>query len=156
MSTAPTRRSRWRRTRADPATSSPSSTPTSAPACGICAGSCPSSTPFRRRETLITGIDMPQLPVNALRQQLEQALAQLAGRTRIVVFSCARGAQGSPLAGADTAVIELMCTGMLPPAFVEYALRGGADGVAGERLPRRRLRFPPRRSLDQRAPARRA
>jgi ferredoxin len=54
--------------------------------CGICAGSCPSSTPFRRRETLITGIDMPQLPVNALRQQLEQALAQLAGRTRIVVF----------------------------------------------------------------------
>jgi coenzyme F420-reducing hydrogenase delta subunit len=34
-----------------------------------------------------------------------------------------------PLAGADTAVIELICTGMLPPAFVEYALRGGADGV---------------------------
>ena len=97
--------------------------------CGICAGSCPSSTPFRRRETLITGIDMPQLPVNALRQQLEQALAQLAGRTRIVVFSCARGARATPLGGADTAVIDLICTGMLPPAFVEYALRGGADGV---------------------------
>jgi coenzyme F420-reducing hydrogenase delta subunit/ferredoxin len=97
--------------------------------CGICAGSCPSSTPFRRRATLVTGIDMPQLPVNALRQQLEQALEKLSGRTRILVFSCARGAQAMPLAGADTAVIELICTGMLPPAFVEYALRGGADGV---------------------------
>jgi coenzyme F420-reducing hydrogenase delta subunit len=33
------------------------------------------------------------------------------------------------LAAVDTAVIGLICTGMLPPAFVEYALRGGADGV---------------------------
>ena len=98
-------------------------------ACGICAGSCPSSTPFRRRETLRTGIDMPQLPVDALRQQLEQALARLAGRTRIVVFSCARGADAKALTTADTAVIDLLCGGMLPPAFVEYALRGGADGV---------------------------
>ncbi|WP_300335179.1 hydrogenase iron-sulfur subunit [Accumulibacter sp.] len=97
--------------------------------CGICAGSCPSSTPFRRRETLITGIDMPQLPVDTLRQQLEQALARLAGGTRIVVFSCARGADARGLAAADTAVIDLICTGMLPPSFVEYALRGGADGV---------------------------
>jgi hypothetical protein len=43
----------------------------------------------------VTGIDMPQQPVNALRQQLEQALAQLAGRTRIVVFGCARGADAA-------------------------------------------------------------
>ncbi|MCP5228812.1 hydrogenase iron-sulfur subunit [Accumulibacter sp.] len=99
-------------------------------ACGICAGACPSSTPFRRRETLLTGIDMPQLPVDALRRKLEQTLAQLDGRTRIVVFACARGAAaGKTLAAADTAVIDLICTGMLPPAFVEYALRGGADGV---------------------------
>jgi coenzyme F420-reducing hydrogenase delta subunit len=90
--------------------------------CGICAGSCPSSTPFRSRETLVTGIDMPQLPVNALREQLE-------GRTRIVIFACTRGAEAGPLAAVDTAVIGLICTGMLPPAFVEYALRGGADGV---------------------------
>ena len=25
--------------------------------------------------------------------------------------------------------MNLMCTGLLPPSFVEYALRGGADGV---------------------------
>ncbi|HNF92707.1 MAG TPA: cytochrome b N-terminal domain-containing protein, partial [Accumulibacter sp.] len=98
-------------------------------ACGICAGACPSSTPFRRQEALTTGIDMPQQPVNALREQLEQALAQCSGRCKIVVFSCTRGADASALAAADTAVIPLLCTGMLPPAFVEYALRGGADGV---------------------------
>jgi coenzyme F420-reducing hydrogenase delta subunit len=26
-------------------------------------------------------------------------------------------------------VFSLMCTGLLPPSFVEYALRSGADGV---------------------------
>jgi coenzyme F420-reducing hydrogenase delta subunit/ferredoxin len=97
--------------------------------CGICAGSCPSSTPFRRQEKLVTGIDMPQQGVNALRQQLETQLAQLNQGTRIVVFGCARGADIKALAAPDTAVISLICTGILPPSFVEYALRGGADGV---------------------------
>ncbi|MCM8597212.1 MAG: hydrogenase iron-sulfur subunit [Candidatus Accumulibacter sp.] len=97
--------------------------------CGICAGSCPSATPFRKRDTLVSGIDMPQQPVQALREQLEGALAGLGGNSRIVVFSCARGADASSLAAVDTAVIPLLCTGMLPPAFVEYALRSGADGV---------------------------
>lgn len=97
--------------------------------CGICAGSCPSSTPFRRQERLVTGIDMPQKAINDLRQQLEEQLAQLVGRTKIVVFGCNRGANARLLAASDTAVINLLCTGALPPAFVEYALRGGADGV---------------------------
>ena len=77
----------------------------------------------------MTGIDMPQQTVNDLRQQLEAQLAQLEGRTRIVVFGCKRGANARLLAASDTAVISLLCTGALPPAFVEYALRGGADGV---------------------------
>lgn len=97
--------------------------------CGICAGSCPSSTPFRRQEQLVTGIDMPQQSVDDLRRQLEAQLAQLSGRTKIVVFGCARGAHAKALAAPDTAVINLICTGILPPSFVEYALRGGADGV---------------------------
>lgn len=97
--------------------------------CGICAGACPSSTPFRRQERLLTGIDMPQQTVNGLRQQLEDALAGLQGRSRIVVFGCDRGADTRALAAPDTAVISLMCAGILPPSFVEYALRGGADGV---------------------------
>ena len=77
----------------------------------------------------MTGIDMPQQTVNSLRQQLEGALARLEGRSRIVIFGCERGADARALAAPDTAVIGLMCTGILPPSFVEYALRGGADGV---------------------------
>jgi coenzyme F420-reducing hydrogenase delta subunit len=97
--------------------------------CGICAGACPSSTPFRRQEQLVTGIDMPQQGVNALRLQLEEQLAQMSGRTKILIFGCARGANSGALSAPDTAVISLICTGILPPSFVEYALRGGADGV---------------------------
>lgn len=97
--------------------------------CGICAGSCPSSTPFRSQERLVTGIDMPQQPVDVMRQQLEAKLAQLSGRTRLVVFGCDEGADVSAVAAADTATLSLICTGMLPPSFIEYALRSGVDGI---------------------------
>jgi coenzyme F420-reducing hydrogenase delta subunit len=33
------------------------------------------------------------------------------------------------LAGDDIVAISLICTGMLPPSFIEYALRDGAAGV---------------------------
>ena len=45
--------------------------------CGICAGACPSSTPFRSVVALATGIDMPKAPIDALRAELEAALARL-------------------------------------------------------------------------------
>ncbi len=100
--------------------------------CGICAGACPSSTPFRSVAELLTGIDLPQAPMHALRAALEAGLARLAaqprgGPRRIVVFGC-----GAALARADdacTAAIPLLCAAQLPPSFVEYALRAGADGV---------------------------
>ncbi|MBE0620790.1 MAG: hydrogenase iron-sulfur subunit [Burkholderiales bacterium] len=97
--------------------------------CGICAGACPSSTPFRSTAELVTGIDMPQMPIGALRQDVERGLAQLEGRNGIVVFGCDQGASLSRLVGEDLARFSLICTGMLPPSFVEYALRGGAAGV---------------------------
>lgn len=97
--------------------------------CGICAGSCPSSTPFRSQQTLVTGIDMPQLPLDALRAELEARLAALTGQTRVIVFGCAHGAPTDSLNASDTAAMTLICAGMLPPSFVEYALRTGADGV---------------------------
>lgn len=97
--------------------------------CGICAGSCPSSTPFRSQQTLVTGIDMPQLPLDALRAELEAKLAALTGKTRVIVFGCTHGAPTESLNASDTAVMTLICAGMLPPSFVEYALRTGADGV---------------------------
>src|SRR5689334_13714738 len=98
-------------------------------ACGICAGACPSSTPFRSVEALATGIDLPQHPINALRTALERALAGLRGTPRIAVFGCDCATSVAPLRGADTAALSLVCSAMLPPAFVEYALRNGADGV---------------------------
>jgi coenzyme F420-reducing hydrogenase delta subunit len=97
--------------------------------CGICAGSCPSSNPFRSAAELVTGIDMPQLPIGELRRALDGGLAQLEGENGIVVFGCDQGANVASLAGKDLASFSLICTGMLPPSFVEYALRGGAAGV---------------------------
>ena len=97
--------------------------------CGICVGSCPSSTPFRSAEELATGIDMPASPIGVLRGRMAQALAALHGKHRIVVIGCDHGARVATLAGPDVAPFSLVCTGMLPPSFVEYALRGGAAGV---------------------------
>ena len=97
--------------------------------CGICAGACPSSTPFRSVRELVTGIDMPQLSVQALRLRLQQGLAASSAERPIVVFGCDHGAPVQALAGADVVPLNLLCTGMLPPAFVDYALRDGAAGV---------------------------
>lgn len=97
--------------------------------CGICTGACPPSTPFRSVETLTPGIDMPQSPIGALRAQLEARLAAMGGDHRIVVFGCDHGARASTVEGTDVAAFSLLCTGMLPPSFVEYALRRGATGV---------------------------
>ena len=102
--------------------------------CGICAGACPSSTPFRSAAELVTGIDMPQLPVGVLRTRLRQALAaqRAAGATHpLVVFGCDHGAPVARAAAgnADTSYFSLLCAGQLPPSFVEYAMRDGAAGV---------------------------
>ena len=97
--------------------------------CGICVGACPSSTPFRSLERLATGIDMPQQPIDAVRQRLHDGLAALPGPRRYVVFGCERGANVASVEAGDVHAAGLVCTGMLPPSFVEYALRHGADGV---------------------------
>jgi len=97
--------------------------------CGICAGACPSSTPFRSVEELVTGIDMPQQPVDALRRELAARLARLEAAPRAVVFGCTEAFDVRALEDARTCAISLLCTGMLPPSLVEYALRSGADGV---------------------------
>ena len=97
--------------------------------CGICAGSCPSSTPFRSVAALATGIDMPQLPVDGLRQALRAKLRRIKGNTKVAVFGCDHGAAVAALDAPEVAAFSLICTGMLPPSFVEYALREGAAGV---------------------------
>ncbi len=98
-------------------------------ACGLCAGACPSSTPFRSAQQLVTGIDMPQRPVDTLRQDLRQELQACRADFPLVVFGCDHGAQLAALAAPDVCRFSLLCTGQLPPSFVEYALRDGAAGV---------------------------
>jgi coenzyme F420-reducing hydrogenase delta subunit len=106
--------------------------------CGICAGACPSSTPFRSGATLVTGIDMPQLPVDALRARLEHALAD--GKT-LLVFGCDHGAPLEALRAPDVAAWRLPCVAQLPPSFVDYALRAGARGVLVARCPEHDCEF---------------
>ncbi len=99
-------------------------------ACGICAGSCPSSNPFRSsRSELKTGIDMPQLPVDEMRSETRQAIDAMSGNINIVVFGCEHGLNVNRLDSADTKGVKLICSGMLPPTLVEFALKHGADGV---------------------------
>lgn len=97
--------------------------------CGICAGACPSSTPFRGMERLVTGIDMPQLPVDVLRTDLRQGLVAARAAPAVVLFSCEHGAPSGVDLGPGVQVHPLLCAGQLPPSFVEYALRDGAQGV---------------------------
>jgi quinol-cytochrome oxidoreductase complex cytochrome b subunit/coenzyme F420-reducing hydrogenase delta subunit len=97
--------------------------------CGICAGACPSSAPFRRAAGLPTGIDLPHRTIGDVRARLDDGLSRMRGAARVVVFGCECAADVRALAGPDVMVVTLPCTGMLPPTFVDYALRVGADGV---------------------------
>ena len=98
-------------------------------ACGICVGACPSSTPFRRIEEIVSGIELPDAPIVSLRRELQQRLAGLRGSEQIVVFCCRQAAEFEALTDHSTAVIALECVGMLPPSFIEYAIRLSAVGV---------------------------
>jgi ferredoxin len=94
--------------------------------CGICVGSCPSSTPFRRTAELRTGIDLPDLPLQALREQTERVAAALTGPARVLILACQHGAAAAHAGGA----IKMPCVGMIPPSLIDYVLsRGLADGV---------------------------
>ncbi|MCW8855610.1 MAG: hydrogenase iron-sulfur subunit [Gammaproteobacteria bacterium] len=99
-------------------------------ACGICAGSCHSSNPFRHsQQELVTGIDMPQSPVNDIRNNVESAIAELKGENKIIVFGCDNAIEFSGLKSSNIAVVSFFCVGMIPPTMIEYALKKGANGV---------------------------
>ena len=97
--------------------------------CGICVGSCPFSMPFRSG-TLVSGLELPGLPLAVVRAETDRALATLHGSSRLIVYGCDHGLDVSALRSRAVAAISLPCIGMLPPAFVDYALRDGrAQGV---------------------------
>lgn len=97
-------------------------------ACGICMGSCPSSTPFRRSDELVTGIDLPDLPLVRIREQIVAGAAAPGPRPRVLAIGCDHGA----LADADAdSTLTLPCVAMAPPSLIDFALgRGLAEGVA--------------------------
>jgi len=105
--------------------------------CGICTGACPSSNPFRhattlpfgRFETLKSGIEMPQWNVNLVRRQIEHALSDSVAEKRILLVGCVHGVDIRACDMDDVVPLSVPCIGMLPPAFVEHALRQGAAGV---------------------------
>jgi len=101
--------------------------------CGICAGACPSANPFRRGERLVSGIDLPWLTVGSLRDEFDAALAQWpAGNASdgpLAVVCCQYGAGLGASAPPGVLALGLPCAGLLPPSFVDYALRAGARGV---------------------------
>ena len=99
-------------------------------ACGICAGSCPASNPFRSsREILKTGIDMPQLPVDEIRRLTRETIEAMQSDLKIIVFGCEHGLNVERLNTSEIRGLRLLCSGMLPPTMVEYALKQGANGV---------------------------
>ena len=99
--------------------------------CGICVGSCPTSMPFRRKSDLVPGIDMPQLPISALRDKVHKAVERLDGDARVFVFGCEHGVRADKLMSDRCTGLDLPCAGMLPPSFVDYILsKNLADGVA--------------------------
>jgi ferredoxin/coenzyme F420-reducing hydrogenase delta subunit len=96
-------------------------------ACGICMGACPSSSPFRRSGDLITGIDLPDRPLAALRAEVIQASGETVAPGRVLTLACAHGAAAGDAPGR----VVLPCVAMAPPSLVDFIIsRGLAEGVA--------------------------
>lgn len=99
-------------------------------ACGICAGSCPSATPFRHVEELVSGIEIPDYPIDRLREQALRKIATLRGAARVMVFGCDHALPIGQIESEGVAALSLPCAGMLPPSFVDYIARQDTvDGV---------------------------
>ena len=97
--------------------------------CGICVGSCPTSTPYRRATAIVPGIELPEHRISGLRERTIEAAERFNGDARVLVYACAHAGAES-LQGADAQVLTMPCVGMLPPAFIDFALsRDLADGV---------------------------
>jgi ferredoxin/coenzyme F420-reducing hydrogenase delta subunit len=98
--------------------------------CGICVGACPTATPFRSMDRLATGIELPDRPLAQARERLRAGLAADPGA--LVLFGCEEGADVGRCAGRGVVALALPCSAMLPPSFVEFALRcGAADVIVG-------------------------
>ena len=98
--------------------------------CGLCVGACPSATPFRRRSRLSPGIDLPEIPIAALRGRAIETAGAIQGPARILVFGCRHGVRLDHVVESGVGVMVLPCIGHLPPSFIDFLItRGWVDGV---------------------------
>ncbi len=98
--------------------------------CGICTGACPTSTPFRRRSKTISGIELPEMPIAAMRDKLLETVAGLTGDARILVIGCKYSAELPEGEVPGAVKMNINCVGMLPPSFIDFALsRKLVDGL---------------------------
>ncbi len=99
-------------------------------ACGICVASCPTATPMRSAEDFVAGIELPERPLAALREEVRQLASRLQGETRLIVVTCGHGAAVTGSVDEGIATIQLPCVAMLPPPFIDYIVsRELAAGV---------------------------
>ncbi len=98
--------------------------------CGICTGSCPFSAPFRNTDKLVSAIEMPHFGIQKMRDDVDEAIQQ-ADEKKIFIFGCSHGVgkHVTKLGRPGVVGVNVECSGMLPPTFVDYALRQGAAGV---------------------------
>ncbi len=121
--------------------------------CGICAGACPSSTPFRSIEQLVTGIDMPQQPVGALREEMERKIAACrAGKNRRLRLRMRRRCAPPGKRRYRRAEPDVFRPAAAQLRRVRPAQRRRRS--ARHRLPGGQLRLPLRRAVDGTAPDR--
>jgi ferredoxin/coenzyme F420-reducing hydrogenase delta subunit len=93
--------------------------------CGVCVGACPASSPLRRGRPLVSGIELPSFPMAELKARFDAIAARNpAGRPTVVVIGCDHGVRVDAADTPCAETISLPCVGMLPTAFIDYALRG--------------------------------
>ena len=98
--------------------------------CGICVGACPTATPFRRATALVPGIELPDFNIAALRDKVETLCKELPREPGVLVFRCTHGATVTQPFTGSVAVIDVPCTGMVPPSFIDLVVtRRLAAGV---------------------------
>lgn len=87
--------------------------------CGICVGACPTATPFRKQAALIPGIDLPQSSAQDLKQAIDEATAM---KPLVLSFACTGSSELAWLKKNGKAVVEVVCTGQIPPSYLDYVL----------------------------------
>lgn len=72
---------------------------------------------------------MPNRNIQHLRDNTLEAIEKISGDIKILVYGCDHAMKMEQLDIPGVAALTLPCTGALPPSFVDYAIRHGADGV---------------------------